>query len=57
MHCGKPLIRSGLWKTESWGSAADSMRARQLASLSGGSDEALCRTKAALDKWYSEELY
>lgn len=57
MHCGKALIRSRLWKPESWDSAADSIGLRQFASLSGGSEEALCRTKEALDRSYSDELY
>lgn len=57
MHCGKALIRSKLWQPESWEAALDSIGARQFASLSGGSEESLSKTKAALEKSYTQELY
>jgi PPOX class probable FMN-dependent enzyme len=57
MHCGKALIRSRLWQPECWNGSTESIGARQFASLSGGSEESLARTKAALEKSYSEDLY
>src|SRR4051812_1469819 len=57
-HCGKALIRSGLWKPESWNSSTESLGARQFAeSLGGGGEEAVRATQEKLDKAYKEELY
>lgn len=57
-HCGKALIRSGLWKPESWNSSTESLGARQFASLWGKSDEEAVRaTQEKLEKAYTEDLY
>lgn len=56
-HCGKALIRSRLWKPESWEASTDSLGARQFASLGGGGEEKVRETQARLEKSYSEDLY
>ena len=57
-HCGKALIRSGLWNPQSWNGATRSIGARGFASLMGAADEARVRaTEERLDHSYKEELY
>lgn len=57
-HCGKALIRSGLWNSEAWGEAAPSIAARQFASLRGAADEAAVKqTEGKLEDSYRSELY
>lgn len=58
MHCGKALIRSRLWKPESWDASTESIGAKQFASLGGSlSEEAVRKTQQRLDKSYTEDLY
>jgi PPOX class probable FMN-dependent enzyme len=58
IHCGKALIRSKLWKPESWNTSTESLGAKQFASLGGStSEEAVRKTEEKLEKSYSEELY
>ena len=57
-HCGKALIRSKLWQPQSWNTGKESLGARQFAeSLGDGSEEALRKTEALMEKSYVEELY
>lgn len=56
-HCGKALVRSRLWQPESWGTAVDSLGARQFSTLGGGGEEAYRATKEKLEKSYKDELY
>lgn len=57
-HCGKALIRSNLWKPESWNTSTQSIGARQFSQLlGGGGEDALRKTEAQLEKSYKEELY
>lgn len=58
IHCGKALIRSKLWKPESWDLSTESIGAKQFASLRGpASAEAVRSTQEKLDKSYAEDLY
>jgi len=57
-HCGKALIRSKLWKPESWDNSTESIGARQFASLSGSTEEEAVRaTEAQLEESYTKDLY
>jgi len=57
-HCGKALIRSNLWKPESWNTSKASLGARQFSqSLMGGGEEALKKTEALMEQSYRDELY
>lgn len=57
-HCGKALIRSGLWKPETWNTSTQSIGARGLASLSGPpTEESVRQTEARLNESYQEKLY
>ena len=56
-HCGKALIRSGLWQPASWESAEESLAARQFASLRGGGEEAVRATEERLEEAYVRDLY
>jgi len=58
IHCGKALIRSKLWKPESWDTHPDSLAVRQFAKiLRDDSEEAYQTTKQNLDEIYRKELY
>ncbi len=57
VHCGKAMIRSKLWKPESWNTSTQSLGARQFASLSGGGEEAVRSTEERLEQSYRDELY
>ena len=57
IHCGKALIRSRLWKPESWDAATESLGARQFSTFGGGGEDAYRATREKLEKSYSEELY
>ncbi len=54
MHCGKAMIRSGVWQPESWPEKMKSVIARQ-ASRMLEIDESLMESE--LEKNYQEELY
>ena len=57
-HCGKALIRSQLWKPESWNSDKKSIGARQFASsMVGEGEEALRKTEELMEDSYVNELY
>ena len=56
-HCGKALIRSGLWNPKTWNSS-ESISARHFASLlGGGGEDAVRQTEVRLDRAYKEQLY
>lgn len=56
-HCGKALIRSELWKPETWASPTRSIGARQFASLRGPSEADVQATEKHLERSYTEHLY
>lgn len=57
-HCGKALIRSQLWKPESWGEPTRSLGARGFAALGGDPDAAaVAATAERLEQSYCDELY
>ncbi len=59
MHCGKALIRSRLWQSQSWDTDTGSLGAKQLAPVFGGgqSEDAVRKTQDLLEKAYTDELY
>ena len=58
IHCGKALIRSQLWRPESWGESSRSIGGRQLASVVGARSESEIEESAArLEKLYTDDLY
>lgn len=58
VHCGKAMIRSQLWKPESWDTAARSIGGRQLASIVGARTDAELEASATrLEGLYRDQLY
>jgi uncharacterized protein len=58
IHCGKAMVRSQLWKTESWASARRSIGGLQLASVVGARSEAEIEQSAIrLAGLYKDTLY
>lgn len=58
MHCGKALVRSKLWQPQSWDTSTDSLGAKQLAPVLGGTGEdSVQKTRDILEKAYKDELY
>ena len=56
-HCGKALIRSGLWRPDSWDGDTGSIAARGFAGDGLIEGASLAQTEAALDRAYTDELY
>ena len=56
-HCGKAMIRSGLWKPESWEGMEHSPMVRQFVSSMAGDAELETVIEAEIEKNYDEELY
>jgi PPOX class probable FMN-dependent enzyme len=57
-HCGKALIRSEVWRPETWGESTRSLGARGFAALAGEPDEATVSMVAErLEQSYCDELY
>lgn len=58
MHCGKALVRSKLWQPKFWDTSTDSIGAKQLAPVLGGtSEDSIQATSQILEKAYKDELY
>jgi uncharacterized protein len=58
IHCGKALVRSNLWRPESWAGAERSIGGRQLASVVGARGELqVAESAARLETIYREQLY
>jgi uncharacterized protein len=59
MHCGKALVRSRLWQSESWDTSTGSLGAKQLAPVFGGGqgEDSVRKTQDLLEKAYTDELY
>lgn len=58
VHCGKAMIRSQLWKPESWDIAGRSIGGLQLASIVGAhTDEELEASATRLEGLYRDQLY
>jgi hypothetical protein len=56
-HCGKAMIRSGMWKPDEWAQYHDGLMVKQLATVLGD-DEALVPVLAEeIEKNYRDELY
>ena len=56
-HCGKALIRSGLWRPDSWDGDSGSIAARGFAGDGLIAGASLAQTEAALEQSYTNELY
>ena len=56
-HCGKAMIRSGLWDPASWGESGKSMILRQASRRLGADDELEEIIETEMEKNYTEELY
>jgi uncharacterized protein len=57
-HCGKALIRSKLWQSDSWDQSSRSLGARGFAALAGEPDDATVTFVAErLEQSYCDELY
>lgn len=56
-HCGKALIRSSLWKPESWPSGYRVNLGKQLAKKMGGNDEVAASIEDMLVDSYKNNLY
>lgn len=58
IHCGKAMVRSNLWKPETWASADRSIGGRQLARVVGArSDEEVKASAERLEMIYKHTLY
>lgn len=58
IHCGKAMVRSQLWKADSWSSASRSIGGLQLASVVGARSRAEIEESAArLEGLYKDTLY
>lgn len=58
IHCGKALVRSQLWKPESWDAATRSIGGLQLASVVGARSEAeIAASAQRLETHYRDHLY
>ena len=58
IHCGKAMVRSQLWKPDTWNTAARSIGGLQLASVVGArSEEELKASAIRLDAMYRDQLY
>jgi len=58
IHCGKAMIRSQLWKPESWNAASPSIGGLQLASVVGARSQPELEASAArLEGLYQHQLY
>lgn len=58
IHCGKAMVRSQLWKPESWGTAGRSIGGLQLASVVGARSKPELEASAArLETLYQDQLY
>jgi uncharacterized protein len=56
-HCGKAMIRSGIWQPDSWMAKERSIAAQQIAGDRAPSEEAIRMTEAALQDSYDNALY
>ena len=57
-HCGKALIRSNVWKPETWGDPTRSLGARGFAALAGNPDEStVAAVSERLEQSYCDDLY
>lgn len=56
-HCGKAMIRSKLWKPESWEPQSRSLMVKQFVNTMGGDESAEKEFDAALEENYRDELY
>ena len=56
-HCGKAMIRSKLWKPESWDQPGFSPMVKQFVAAMGGDENAEKEFDAALEENYRDELY
>lgn len=56
-HCGKAMIRSKLWKPESWDQPSLSPMVKQFVAAVGGDENAEKEFDAALEENYRDELY
>lgn len=58
IHCGKAVVRSQLWRPETWDTSDRSIGGRQLASLLGARSETEVQASAArLEAQYRDGLY
>ncbi|MBW8784519.1 MAG: pyridoxamine 5'-phosphate oxidase family protein [Novosphingobium sp.] len=58
IHCGKALVRSQLWRPDTWNTAERSIGGRQLASVVGArSEEEIRQSASRLEKQYRDGLY
>lgn len=58
IHCGKAMVRSQIWKSESWVSASRSIGGLQLASVVGAKTESEIQQSATrLEGLYKDTLY
>lgn len=56
-HCGKAMIRSGVWRPDQWDEQTRSIAARQFAPGKVPDEDGVARTEAALEHSYKNELY
>lgn len=56
LHCGKAMIRSEVWKPETWGEKLHAPIARQFAANTNAGDEAVDAIEAALEQDYRENI-
>ncbi len=56
-HCGKAMIRSKLWKPETWDQPSGSPMVKQFVTAMGGDENTEKEFDAALEENYRDELY
>jgi PPOX class probable FMN-dependent enzyme len=56
-HCGKAMIRSGVWKPDTWGDSRESLLVRQIVTNMEADQATADLIESELEKNYREELY
>jgi len=56
-HCGKAMIRSGVWKPETWGDSKESLLVRQIVTNMEADEATAELIESELEKNYRETLY
>lgn len=56
-HCGKAMIRSKLWKPDSWVQAEQSPMVQQVSKILGGGEETAKLVEEEIEKDYRDALY
>lgn len=56
-HCGKALIRSGIWQSETWNASTESLMVNQTVAALGGDPDLVPVIAATIEENYVDDLY